>query len=84
MNGVGNRNMVALRIPLDDIDSGTSAIESTVCFQVLRMGRRDVVFGGRSSRHVLLVHAPLAYSPTPRFTRPPLPPVPRHGTPYPR
>lgn len=84
MNCVGNRNMVALRIPPDDIYSGASAAESTVCFQVLRMGHRDIVFGGRSSSHVLLIHAPLAYSPTPRFTWPPLPPVPRHGTPYPR
>ncbi|CAH2038591.1 unnamed protein product [Thlaspi arvense] len=68
--------MVALRIPPDDINSGTAAIESTVRLQVLRMGGRNIVFGGRSSRHFLLIHASLSYSPTPRFTRPPLPPLP--------
>lgn len=81
---MGTRHMVALRFPLDDVDSGASLIEFTVCFQVLGMGRRNIVFGGRSSRHVLLVHAPLPYSPTPCFTRSPLPSVPGHGTPHPR
>ncbi|KAL0801542.1 hypothetical protein Bca101_056718 [Brassica carinata] len=69
-----------VKIPLDNIDSGSSATESTVHLQVLRMGSLYIVLGGGAAvmffSYSLLSFFP-SFSKT--TTRPPLPLVPGHG-----
>ena len=74
------RIMGALWISLDNVNSGTTTAESSICIHIPWMDGWDFVLGDRSSGHFLLLQSHLSSSRAPRSVRPSTSSLQRHGS----